>query len=274
MNHLLSILLIVLLPYISSGQKKYDFQTKFDDAIPVLNLGTFHMGFTPDANKVDFDEYDKNNIKQIHEIAKQIAAFKPTIILVETEPMYNSVLQEKFKAYLRNPEILFEKPTEIELLAFEVGRLSNTTKIYGIDYKQEYFYQINNFLKFPQDTLTLKKYSSLIEQNAIMNNINSEKMNVKELLFLNNQPEYLDYLMNINADLLTTVSTYNYSIGAEQASKFYNRNLMMFANLNKIAINKNDRIFILMGATHTAFFKDFLRRSPKFIEVNSLEYIK
>jgi len=49
---------------------------------------------------------------------------------------------------------------------------------------------------------------------------------------------------------------------------------MMFANLNYVPITKDDRIFILMGATHTAYFKDFLRRSPKFKEVNALQYLK
>lgn len=38
-----------------SSQAKYNFQTKFDDAIPVLNVGTFHMGYTPDANSTEFD---------------------------------------------------------------------------------------------------------------------------------------------------------------------------------------------------------------------------
>ncbi len=49
---------------------------------------------------------------------------------------------------------------------------------------------------------------------------------------------------------------------------------MMFANMNNIAVNKDDRIFVLMGATHTAFFKDFLRRSPKYKEVSVFEYLK
>ncbi len=31
---------------------------KFDDAIPVLNVATFHMGETSDANSTDFDEND------------------------------------------------------------------------------------------------------------------------------------------------------------------------------------------------------------------------
>ncbi len=39
-------------------------------------------------------------------------------------------------------------------------------------------------------------------------------------------------------------------------------------------MTKDDRIFILMGGTHTAFFMDFLKRSPKFQLENTFNYLK
>lgn len=257
-----------------NAQKTYQFQTKFDDAVPVLNLATFHMGYTPDANKTEFDEHNKENVRQIHELAKKIAAFKPTIILVEQEPYKNKKIAAAYKSYLDNPKMKFDNPGEIELLAYEVGRLSGTKQIYGIDYQQDYYYPMYYALKNPQDTVTYNKYEELFTLNEKRNNIDESKMNVAELLWLNNQPEYLDAMINYNADLLTTVSVNGYPLGAEQASKYYNRNIIMFSNMNNVPITKNDRIFILMGTSHTAFFKDFLRRSPKFKEVNTLDYLK
>jgi len=188
------------------AQKKYNFQTKFQDAIPVLNIGTFHMRDTPDANKIEFDAKSKENISQIQMIAKQIATFKPTIILVELPPSMNLQLSKSYNDYIEKSIIDTNNTSEIELLAFEVGKLSNTRKIYGIDYKQEYFYQINNVLKSPQDSSVFKKYGQLIRKNIIDNNINPEVMGVKEMLYMINHPKYLDNLINENADLLTTVS--------------------------------------------------------------------
>lgn len=125
----LFITIITVLSFTSvNAQKTYQFQTKFEDAIPVLNVGTFHMGYTPDANKTEFDEHNKENVHQIHEIAKALAVFKPTIILVEQNPSTNKVLNKLFQEYQNNPKMKFDKPTEVELLAFEVGRLSNTKK--------------------------------------------------------------------------------------------------------------------------------------------------
>ena len=91
---------------------------------------------------------------------------------------------------------------------------------------------------------------------------------------LNNHPQYLESLMNINADLYTYISTKGKSEGADAAAKFYHRNLVMFSNLNQIQMDKDDRIFILMGGAHTAFFMDFLKRSPKFKIENTFKYVK
>lgn len=40
--------------------------------IPILNFGTFHMGFTSDASTTDFNQHDKENQNSVHEIAKKI----------------------------------------------------------------------------------------------------------------------------------------------------------------------------------------------------------
>ena len=42
----------------------------------------------------------------------------------------------------------------------------------------------------------------------------------------------------------------------------------------QIKVAENDRVFILMGASHTAFFRDFISRSPKYEMVNTFEYLK
>jgi hypothetical protein len=94
------------------------------------------------------------------------------------------------------------------------------------------------------------------------------------LFKLNNHPQYLESLINLNADMLTYVSTKGKSEGADEAAKFYHRNLVMFSNLNQIPIDKNDRIFILIGGAHTAFFIDFLKRSPKYKLKNTFDYLK
>ncbi|WP_057940588.1 DUF5694 domain-containing protein [Algoriphagus resistens] len=244
---------------------------KFKDAIPVLNLGTFHMGYSPDATTTEFDEHDQGNVAQVHRIAQAIADFKPTVILVETEPFENEALWESFQAYLENPSMKFDNPSEIQLLAFEVGRLANTSRIYGIDYQEGYNYSIGYQLENSMDKDTYFRYMKLL--NELEKQFPEEEMTVLEHLKMTNDPRYQDILMNINADILTHTATAGNSEGADEATKFYHRNLVMYSNLNQIELDKEDRVFILMGGTHTAFFNMWLERSPKYLLAPVEDYL-
>ena len=57
-------MLSCLLLHVTADAQQKPFKDKFDDAIPVLNFGTFHMGYTPDATKVDFDKKDKRTSRR------------------------------------------------------------------------------------------------------------------------------------------------------------------------------------------------------------------
>ena len=97
---------------LAKAQEKI-FKTKFDDAIPVLNMGTFHMGYTSDAHKTEFDKHSTENVRQVHEIAKMLAKFKPTIIVVETTPKYQDIIRKNYLAYLKTPKVKFESPMKL-----------------------------------------------------------------------------------------------------------------------------------------------------------------
>lgn len=264
----ISIVLFLCFVGLSNAQ---EIKTKFDDAIPVLNLGTFHMGYTPDARSTEFDEHDHENIKQVHKIARIIADFKPTVIIVENVPENNSVLDSAYKEYLKNPKMIFKRPTEIELLAYEVGRLSEAQRIYGIDYKEGYNYTIAQNIPNSEDIGTYYRYMQMLKE--LEEQFPESQMSVLENIKMCNHPVYLDILMNINADMLTHISSNKKSEGADEASKFYHRNLVMYSNLNQIKLTKEDRVFILMGATHTAFFNMWLQRSPKYQLVDVFQYL-
>ena len=238
--------------------------------IPILNFGTFHMGFTTDENTTEFNEHDKENQSKVHEIARKLALFKPTVILVERPPKDNKEIQSEYEKYLDNPKMFFKRPTEIELLAYELGRISGTKRIYGIDHKMGYNYKIGNEIENKIDSTWHDKFYANPYQFYPQVNLNLDSLSLFDQLKSINHDRTLDFLITINADMLTHVGTNNGFEGADEAAKYYQRNLRMYSNLNRIKLNEEDRIFILMGASHTAFFRDFISRSPKYEMVNSL----
>lgn len=265
--------LALLLALHTSAQQRTDLLPgKFKEPIPVLNLATFHMGFTSDEHSTEFDGHSKENKKQVHELARKIAKFKPTVIIVEMLPEYNAGLQKEYRDYLQNPAMTFKQPSEIELLAYEVGRLSGTQKIYGIDYSENYNYKIAYRFPASRDIGTYKQYEAMA--NAYIAGNPEKSMALLPYFQLMNTSAYLDFMININADILTHVGSEDKAEGADEAARYYHRNLVMYANLNKVPLTKDDRVFILMGASHTAFFNDFMRRSPKYKLVTVSDYLK
>ena len=271
MNKLLIFILLVVMQKVTAQAPI--FKDKFDQTIKVLNFATFHMGYTNDANSTEFDENDAKNKAEVHKIAKLLAEFKPTVIIVETPPSYNPTLQKAYQDYLENPKMIIKDPNEIELLAFELGRLANTKKILGIDHKMGYNYGIGYQLASKKtNDKTYENYAALIDKEE--KNLNYDNLSLLEKFKVENNQQYLDFLINVNADMLTYVSTEGKFEGADEAAKFYQRNLRMYSNLNQIDLKPTDRVFIIMGGAHTAFFNDFMKRSPKYELVNPFMYLK
>ncbi|WP_395092825.1 DUF5694 domain-containing protein [Vaginella massiliensis] len=244
----------------------------FGQKIEVLNLATFHMQYTPDANKVEFDQYDKKNKLETLEIAKKLAKFKPTVILVEVVPSKNEELQSDYQNFLKNEDYKTKFGGEIALIAYEIGKIAGVKKIYGIDEQEtaSYNYNIGNELKNQVDSLTSKNYIK-----GVMKKFKElEKKSTFEKLKFYNTKEGLDIFLNANADILTYNSTKGNFEGADEASKFYRRNLRIYSNINQIPLNVNDRVFIIMGASHSAFLDNFMKRSPKYKIVNTLDFLK
>ncbi len=96
----------------------------------------------------------------------------------------------------------------------------------------------------------------------------------KQLYRFTNTPEYISFLKHANADLLTYVNTEDNFEGADVAADFYKRNLRIFANINRLDIQPDDRVLILNGATHIAFFHEFMKMSPVYNVVDAQEYLR
>lgn len=242
--------------------------------VPILNFGTFHMSYTPDATSVEFDERNIDNQEQVREIARELAAFEPTVILVEQPPERNEQLQKNYRAYLNAPDQIYERPSELELIAFELGRAAGTQRIYGIDHRMSYNYNIGEDLVNTIDSTTHDTYydNPFIYHKGT--DVDEDSLSVRELLYLTNTDPYLDFLITVNADILTHAGTEGGFEGADEAAKYYQRNLRMFSNMNRLDLTPQDRVFILMGGSHTAFFRDFISRSPKYRMVNTFDYLK
>lgn len=252
---------------IESGQSQ-------SDKIKVLNFATFHMAATTDSKTVEFDEENKKNQEDALQIAKMVSDFEPTVICVEMPPSFNDELNKEYNKYLNNPDEIVSYYGEIGLVAFQVGKINNIKRIYGIDHQLDYNYNIGSELNNSLDSMTYNEFFSDPFKTIPDLNILEEGITLKERLLRMNNPKFLHFLITYNADILTYVGTENGFEGADEAAKYYHRNLRIYSNLNRLPLNKEDRVFILTGGSHTAFLNEFLERSLKYEIVNTLDYLK
>ena len=193
---------------------------------------------------------------------------------METPPDFDKKLLLEYNEYISNPNMKFKNPSEIELLAYELGRISGPKRIYGIDHKMNYNYNIGAEMINSIDSLWHNKYYKDPRKYYPQINIDENKLNLLDKLKLTNHNTYLDFVIELNAEMLSHVKSEKGFEGADEATKYYQRNIRMYSNLNRIKLTENDRVFILMGASHTAYLRDFINRSPKYKMVNTFDYLK
>jgi hypothetical protein len=241
------------------------------DKIEVLNLGTFHFTQSSDANTSFIDIEDPKVQAEIKELNKNLSKFKPTVILVEATPAVNDDLQTLFWEYCNSDIKMSRYGGETGIVGFEVGRLSQTERIYGIDDHEfrNYDYKIG---ERNQKTINDPTYAQIRQESIEWDKI--DKLPLIERLLQINSQEFRDYIININMDALHYVNSKGTFGATDQALRLYHRNARWFANMNKIDLKSDDRVFILGGAAHTAFLHDMLERSPKFCLIDAAYYLK
>lgn len=269
-----SLILVVSLSLVSISLFGQNVILDSDSKIKVLNVGTFHFGNTSDGTTTEFNEDGAKEQVEIRKLNKMLAKFKPTIICVEITPENQDKLNLDYQEYLKNSGDLETKYGEISLVAFEVGRANNIKKFYGIDHTMGYNYNIGEEIVNSIDSITYRNYVNNPLKESPGLSRKTDRLSLIDKMRTINNPKYQDFLLNINADILTYVGTEKGFEGADEASKLYKRNLRMYSNINRVPMNKDDRIFILSGGLHASYFADFMKRSPKYELVSVSDYLK
>lgn len=240
-------------------------ETEINGKIRVLNFGTAHLSQTSDANSSQIDLNDPNEKADLKKLVEKIVEFKPTIICLELEPKNNDYIASTYSEYVKDQTKRLNYSDELNSIGLEVARLSGANQIYGIDSQTGF------------DYLTLveianKKTADSLYISQVMDNyqrVNALKF--KEQFRTINTRDYKMETFDLYNFLATQHTTGNQE-GVDEIAKFYQRNLKMYSNFNDIEMTENDRVFILLGATHTAYFDVFLENNPKFQLENPNEY--
>jgi hypothetical protein len=244
----------------------------------VLVLGTFHFDY-PGLDALKAAEEDKIDVlkepkkSEVTELLEYIKQFKPNKIALEAHPEWEA--GRKLREYRQGAHR--DKRDERYQIGIRLADELAMDTIYSIDADP-----FSEDLEKVADTSFLR---ALGEDYDFRSDDPYDAMMVKwfeDETKMVSKVHLLDYLKNMNSR-----ESHEYGYGAYLTGDFqlgqyrgadilsiwwYNRNLRIFRNLQRMTEDPEDRILVIMGNGHAAVLRQLIEMSPQyhFVELDSL----
>lgn len=223
----------------------------------VMLFGVFHFA-NPGRDMVKSEQINvmtPDNQAFLERLAKRIAGFRPTVVLLEFDSEDEVLIQERYRQYLDGDYELGSN--EIYQLGFRIAREASLGTIYSFDERTVHWNAEPLFEYMPEnDPDTREKMNDLIARISKDREHGHNTMTLAELLLQSNDPEkdrqnkYI-YLMTNH------VGAGDNFVGADASASWWRRNFRMYANIQKHA-QPGERVLAIGGQGHTAILKDLL----------------
>lgn len=263
----------LLLSFLLSGAQTQTIPKKIEKPKIAL-LGTFHFGQTSDLAAITMEDVlGKRRQSEIKELVDLLAEYQPTKVLVEYPYSKQDTLQARYQKYLVGD--LTMTVNETYQVGFRLAEQLGHPKVYGIDYRMDLpFEELMAFCEAKNLSDKLQQFIKDIQA-----------FTAKETKALENQ-KLSDFLHSMNSDDSDRESRKIYlqdmldycepgnEVGVKFTLAWYERNLIMMNNILSCIDGPDERILILVGASHRAMIKEFLldREDVEYIEI--AEYIR
>jgi len=269
------LILSLFVPYILFGQDSVKFpKTK------IMTLGVFHFDY-PNLDAVKIEGKDKISVldepfqSEIKSISKAIEEFNPTIIAIELTPDKQQKVDSLYILYKADKWDL--KKNEVYQLGFRIGKQLNLEKIYCVDDQGKHYENIEALFR---DSIRLSNFEHYyLNSRDTIYEIPHSRGKVSSLvdaLIEGNRPE------KIKEGLATyLLHPFKYEenpgdfTGVDfESGRWYNRNLRIFRNIQRISSSAEDRILLIIGSEHLNLLNLFFDISREFDLVSPLPYLK
>lgn len=277
------IILFLLIYSLSYSQKIKDpdyFLIPNKENLPKIFLvGTFHFEYyNKDANKVEKDKQvdilSEQKQKELKELLEYIFKFKPTKICIEAPEKWDAM--GKYHSYKSKKTKLGKD--EIQQIVFRLMDKFQLDTVYSVDAKTIY----EDLAESKDSTIINPYFEKIFKDYTFKSNPNYKKwieyeteMNLKTPLleyfrYFNSEKRFLrDYGFYLTEDFKNG----KYDGADALATYWYDRNLRIFRNIQRVTTSPNDRILVLFGAGHISILDQLLKCSTEYdyIKFNDLK---
>jgi hypothetical protein len=238
----------------------------------VMLFGVFHFA-NPGKDVVKTKQVNvmtPENQAFLDGLAKRIADFNPTIILLEFSPTNETEMQQDYRQFLEGTFAMTSN--EVYQLGFRIARQSGAKTVYSFDERDVGWEAKELFEHMPKhDAEAQTRLDALFEEVTIAQRTAHATKSLAELLMETNDPEKDN--INKYIYLITNhVGAGDNFVGADAAASWWHRNFRMYANIQKHA-QPGERVLAIGGQGHTAILKDLLAIDRDRVAVDVRPYI-
>jgi hypothetical protein len=275
MKKIILVLFLVGTITLVNGQK-----SDFPPRTKIMTLGVFHFDY-PNLDAVKTEEKDKISVlhepfqSEIIAICNAIENYKPTVIAVELKPGLQRRIDSLFSLYKKNEWEL--KENEVYQLGFRIGKSLNLNNVFCVDDPGRHY---DNLLAIFKDSVRSAQFTTYYF---------SSRDSVYELPVKNRRvTSIIDELINSNdpekiKERLATYLLHPFKYeenpgdftGVDfETGRWYNRNLRIFRNIQRIPQGPEDRILLIIGSEHLNLLNYFFEVSREYEFISPLPYLE
>ena len=249
-------------------------QTDSIAPVKVMTLGVFHFAYNnldvvKTAKEDQVSVLDEPYQSEILAIVKAIEEFNPTIIAIEVQPSRQGVIDSLYQAYIAGRHTL--KRTEVQQLGFRIGKNLNIPTLYCVD---DWGAHYPGVMELFSDSLRAEKFSNF--QIASHKTTKASRIGsvIEELEKQNNPATVKESLGGYLDGIFIYEEKPGDYVGVDfQSGRWFNRNLRILRNIQRIPHGANDRILVIFGAGHLNLLNPFFDASSRYQFVSPLPYL-
>ncbi len=279
-------MLLVVLLFVPTN--KLFAQQAWPARIKIMTLGVFHFNYPNlDRHRIatgnEVDVLLPNYQAEIKKIVSAIRRFHPTHIAIEVEPEYQGRYDSLYDAYLKGNLKLGR--SEVFQIAFRLGKESGIRHLSCVDEQGRYYRSLETLFA---DSVRESRFSRYVERNRdsifemnyaafyrAADGLPKSVGIIRTLRRMNN-PFFIRRLQGAYfiGDFRYEEEAADFTGVDFETCRWYNRNLRIFRNIQRITDNPKDRILLIIGDGHLGLLNYFLRCSPEYKFVSPLKYLK
>ena len=247
--------------------------------VPVMTLGSFHFSY-PNLDFVQTMPEDQVSVlnepyqSEIIAISNAILEFQPTIIAIERIPARQAAIDSLYLLYLADN---FQLPADEEYqLGFRIGKMAGVDKVYCIDDFGRAYDNIREIFADEERRTKLGAHIRQVRRDLGLEDVAPKVTGIIEELTRLNQPERIRHCL---AGYLYNAFQYEEEPGDFtgvdwESGRWFNRNLRIFRNVQRIPRSPDDRILLIVGADHLNLLNILFDISWEFELVSPLPYLE